>query len=379
MNSRDRDPLPVFGPVLPLIRIGLLLLAGAGCAPHAARSEDRPNVLWITLSGLRPDHLSACGYERPTDPWFATNLVPRGRLYLEAAARPGFVESAVAELVTGRSFDSLVREGHPLNDPNRRRLLPKALTFAEILRLNGYDCAAFSHVPWLGPADRSFAQGFDTFVLNRIPVQYPWPRLGITRRGAIFEDAAVWIRGRDRPGRPWFVWIYSVFNRPPLDVSDEFVLPWDEDGVYQSFSRRERGLLRRFHRRGDRRFTRDEAEAVRILYDGTVSYVDRWLQAFFEQLDSKNLLDDTLVIVSGDVPLPLPVPGCPAVPCDAAGIPRRIPLLVIRPSGRWAGTIDTETASLVAVAPTLLDFLGIRRPGRMADLTLMPSGKEPSP
>ena len=172
----------------------LVVAVAAGGLGCGCRRRPAPDVLWITLGGLRADRMSAYGYERATDPYFAQVAAPLGRLYEACRGSAEGSAVGVGQLVAGRTASSLLREGHPLRDRQQPRLLSRALTIAELLRIKGYDTAAFSHARWIGVADRGFAQGFEVHSLNRPSTTFPVPQLDTWREGAVFFDALRWIR-----------------------------------------------------------------------------------------------------------------------------------------------------------------------------------------
>lgn len=355
--------------VLPACALGLLAVC-AGC-----RRPPAPNVLWITLGGLRADRLGAYGYARDTDPYFANVIVPLGRLYEGCRGAAEGAPSGVAQIVSGRTPSSLLLEGHPLRDPRQPRLLSAAFTFAELLRLKGYRCAAFSHARWIGPADRGFAQGFEVFALNRPGAMFPVPQVEEWRKGAVFYDALQWIReeaGNGPESGPWFAWIYSAFNLPPLDLPPRYVDRWDDEGRLKDT---DIGVLGRYHRWDRHVFTEDEADAVGALYDAAVSYTDEWLDLLFGALSAIPTGRPMIVVISGDAPAPLPAAGCPLVPCDVALADDRVPLLIVAPRGAWARERDPDPATPAGIAPTVLHLMGLRRPRRMDGGLLLPVSK----
>lgn len=115
-------------------------------------------------------------------------------------------------------------------------------------------------------------------------------------------------------------------------------------------------------------------DAVRDAYAREVRAVDAALGRFMNQLDDAGLADRTVVILTGDSGIALGEQGVFGHP---AGIWHRrayhVPLLIKDPAGRWAGDTSSWFASTHDIPPTILSYLGITIPGKMAgeDLTTL--------
>lgn len=116
------------------------------------------------------------------------------------------------------------------------------------------------------------------------------------------------------------------------------------------------------------------ADTVRERYAAEVRAVDAALGRFMNQLDDAGLADDTVVVFVGDSGIALGEQGVFGHP---AGVWRRrvyqVPMLIRDPRRRWAGDTSSWFVSTHDIAPTILSYLGITAPGKMAgeDLTTL--------
>jgi len=120
--------------------------------------RTKPNVMIILIDTLRPDHLSAYGYERKTSPNIDA-LAEEGILYRNAFATSNFTGVSIASL-----FTSLYPVSHRFFN-YRNKLSQDWLTLPEFMQHLGYGTAAFSTAPVIS-REFGFSQGFDHFYLT---------------------------------------------------------------------------------------------------------------------------------------------------------------------------------------------------------------------
>lgn len=273
---------------------------GTGSGPSTA---TRPNVFLIVLDTVRADHLSAYGYGRRTSPNI-DRLAAAGVLYEDCISAGSWTLPAHASLFTGL----FPRDHHTTSES--WTLDDSYDTLAEELGKSGYRTAGFSNNVWTNDTS-GLKQGFDTF-------REMWRGQAVRDQGISFDDPAVdmgaaetnqqifqWLDGLPDKTRPFFVFI-NYFEphlpyRPPRPHDNDF-LP---EGVDQETVRR----LRSFYSPREygyilgvpwMKVSEKELEILTALYDGEIAYVDSIVGQLVEGLRSRDLLDDTLLVITSD-------------------------------------------------------------------------------
>jgi arylsulfatase A-like enzyme len=263
-----------------------------------AASAQAPNVLLLVLDTVRALRLSLYGYDRATSPalerWARSSTV-----FEQALATSSWTLPSHAGMFTGRY-------PHELNAGFRTALDDRWPTLAEVLARRGYQTAGFSankeYVSYQTGLTRGFAR-FEDFrvspgqiLLSSSLGRYlAWKRwfqrmtgyfniYGRKDAARVSDDFLSWLN-RGSTGRPFFAFInfYDAhdpyFAPPPFDrrfTSD--TLPYRPPGWL---------MLKRAAR---------ELEA----HEGTLAYLDLEVDRLLTELESRGLLENTLVIITSD-------------------------------------------------------------------------------
>jgi len=121
-----------------------------GCAREVTRAKlgknrdvSSPiNVILVTISTLRADHVGCLGYHRDTTPNF-DGFARQNLLFRNAFATSGWMMPAYGSVIT-----SLYPSRHGATHIEKK-LGPQHYTLAEILKDNGYYCVGFCCNPRL--------------------------------------------------------------------------------------------------------------------------------------------------------------------------------------------------------------------------------------
>lgn len=356
------------------MRVALVLACAllAACSPERAEDAPRRGVLLVAIDGLRADHVACYGYDRATTP--ELDALARAGVRFDAAfsTAPAILQSNAA-LLTG--CDPLVARRQLPPDVTGGALtfwsVPKAAPFLaqEFLR-HGFATAAFVDHPQLGKAF-GFARGFQEFQgLERGSSTAPEDICA----EALFGRLERWLDERDER-EPWFAYVHlGGLER----------VWWESDPAYDTYFQPRAGLdlvppvgdaARLYHALPRARWsggvrTLGEYEAE---YDGALRRLDTALGRCVGELRAAGRLDSTTIVVVGTRGLSFGESGLVLDTGTLSDADLRVPL-VIRPAAgaRFAPGLATRSlASLIDVAPTLLQLAGIPVTSAMQGVSLV--------
>ncbi|HEX6883210.1 MAG TPA: sulfatase-like hydrolase/transferase [Planctomycetota bacterium] len=287
-------------------------LAACGGADQAPLS-----AVLITLDTTNRDALGCYGQALPLTPHL-DRIAAEGLVFEQARSVAPLTLPAHISMLTG-----LVPLRHSVRDNALLPVAGSAETLAERLARAGYQTAAFLSAVVLA-APYGLDQGFDVYDAPQVR-QNRGPTAHILERPAAESVRAAidWLRGRDR-ARPFFLWVHGYDPHGPYDPPAEFL-----------------------------------ARAGGDPYLGEVAALDHAVGELLAALQAEHGLERLVLVVAADHGEGLGDHGerTHAVLCYERMM--RIPLLVRLPDGARAGERVTAPASLVDVAPTVLDALGL--------------------
>lgn len=320
------------------------LLALACCAACSDANAPR-SVLLITIDTLRADHLGVYGAEATA----AGSPTPHIDRF---AAEPTLFERAMAPMpLTRPSHFSILTSLYPREHGvvNNAMALPNSeVTLPEMLREEGFRTGAFVGVRLLDETSGA-QQGFET---------YSAPKTTTRSAEEVVGETLTWLDtlGADES---FFLWVH-VFDphlpyAPPADLRTG--LDPDLEREYPAMDWAELYEVAERHS-GD--IPGNYFEHAKALYQGDVTYTDRWIGKLFEGLGPR--LDDTLTLLTADHGESF---GNGVyfehADCLYEGA-IRIPLIVRYPPLFQAGVRRQQLTSNLDVAPTVLEALGLDIP-----------------
>jgi len=318
-----------------------------------AQVSDLPrNVILITISSLRADHVSCLGYVRDTTPNLDA-FAGENILFRNAFATSGWMMPA-----HGSIFTSLYPTLHGATHIDKS-LGDEHFTLAEILADNGYHCVGFCCNPRLD-REHGFAQGFDLYDDYSVSIMLESLAFGDKetvdinrqRTNTLINDAAIrWLQ--KNTNRPFFMFIHYYDNHwdylPPPPYSERY--DPDYDGPIDGMQIAREPLF------SNPPSERDIQHMI-ALYDSEIKQTDNDLGEMLKVLKETGVSDNSIIIILGDHGEQFYEHGH----TSHHGIYEElihVPLAVLIPA-EWARgkTIDS-LVSQVDILPTILDFLQI--------------------
>ncbi|MCA9600455.1 MAG: sulfatase-like hydrolase/transferase, partial [Myxococcales bacterium] len=278
------------------------LVCGPAVAEQGKARVDAPtaasNVLFVVVDTLRADHLPDFGYasgKTPNLSAFANDAIRFDQAFSNASwTRPSF-----ASILTGR---------YPSNHGvmSKASVLPEEVpTMAESLHDAGYYTFGlvtnYNVAPYF-----NFQQGFDEyrylepeFVLGaddqaakllliqtlRRAIETYRAKSGTVHAGTAYRDATT-VNGELRrwferaPAAPWFAFVGYMDPHDPY-----FAHPYTGNG---------------YSRAAHQNPQASEADALRKLYDGEVTYWDEEFGALLADLKKRGVYDDMTIVITAD-------------------------------------------------------------------------------
>ncbi len=334
-----------------LRRVTCALVAGVGllaCGGEAVRGPRPLNLIVILVDTLRADHLGYHGYSQATSPRL-DSLAEDSVVFLRHTGQASRTGPSVATLFTGlhaRSHGVV----NPLSHFDAKGTLDASrLTLAEILSDVGYRCAGFTANSNVS-ARFGFSQGFEFYQLLR------WEKAEVLNRAALAWIEEWTVEAEPRP--PFCLYLQYVDTHSPYEAPTPFVKKFASPDY--------RGRITGSHRHLDEvvagRLALDAADLVQLhaLYDAEIRYLDSQLGVLLVALETKGLLDESLVVFVSDHGEELLDHGSALHGYTLYEEQLRIPLMIRHPElpARRVSRLSRQ----VDVLPTVLELLGIPIP-----------------
>jgi arylsulfatase A-like enzyme len=326
--------------------IGLLLLASSGPfgCEGAGPSDDRWNLILISIDSLRADHLHSYGYRRKTSPSIDA-FAKEGVLFENAIAQSPWTLPSHASLLT-----SLYARTHGADEASHA-IGSETSTLASALQGAGYRTHAvvsgtfmwsrFGFNIGFDTYDDSLIQ--DTFKKNHEATTTPRVHARIQR---ILDDAS----------GPFFLfahyWDVHYDYIPPPPFARRFGHKYDGEMTSNQFIKNPA-----IHKDMN---PRDLRHLV-ALYDGEIAWVDSYIGKLIADLKRRNLYDRTVIVLTADHGDEFFEHGEKGHQHSLYQELLHVPLIVRVPKAE-GGRRVTDRVELIDVMPTLLNLLGVAAP-----------------
>jgi len=317
--------------------LGLPVLLGAAivsllnCRSVEDENTNDLSLIWISLDTLRADHLGAHGYHRDTSP-FMDSLARRG-LYFDWVVSPQ--NSTLPSHLTMFTGIHPMVHGiyHHLKRPGLRLgssvpTLPKVLSeagFRTLARVDGGNMRGTF----------GFADGFDSYD----DVRGPLPK----KLQNVLSDLDALV-----PGERFFYLIHTFEIHAPYEP------PPSHDKLYAGSD------------------LEDDVQLALDQYDASIRFVDDELRRFVAELEARDLLSSTILVITSDHGESFGEYGIPDVGHTGNNLHQnitRVPWILLHPELQYRGRIE-DRVGLIDFPNTILALLGIaeRFPGGGRDV-----------
>ena len=295
------------------VLLTLLLALGGACAEPVV--VDARSVVLVTLDTTRADALLAFGGQREIAPSLES-LARESICFTEARTVAPLTLPAHASMFTG-----LYPPRHGVRDNGPASLTGEADTLAEIAARAGFQTAGFVGSMAL---DRAYgaAQGFEAWSQPAGDDDRMRGQISDRTAREVIADARTWLARRDR-NRPFFLWVHLFDPHAPYVAWPEHV-----------------------------------QRAGGHPYWSEVAAMDAALSVLFEDLRRERYFERGTLCVAGDHGEALGEHGEDTHGQHVWDSTIRVPLFVRLPGARNA-RMDARAASVVDIAPTLVQAMGL--------------------
>jgi len=315
-----------------------LLIFLVSCAFTACDSppKDVPNVVIIVMDTARQDRLDCYGYNRNTSP-VLTELVKNSSTYTRAYTPGGWTPPAHASLFTGlfSIAHQTTQEAWKMGD--------SLTTLAEVFKTEGYETIGIIENPMLNKRN-NFDQGF-----SRYYECWRFAEKGENRAFTLLKKSL----NKRKARKPFFMFINLIEPHSPYDSSKQF----KNQFISNQSVTLEKNMWPEFFL-GKKTFTDDEIRHLNELYDAELLYVDYVIGKMMRELQSRNLWQDTVFIVTSDHGENI---GDHEMMDHVFSLHEsiiKIPLIIHYPKLFPSGTSHEYPVQLTDIFPTLLEIIG---------------------
>lgn len=325
-----------------------ILLKRDGRSVDAATTpRSRPNVVLVSISGLRGDRVSGSAASQLVAPRL-DRLAREGVSFRKALAPAPWSPPSQVSLLT-----SLYPSYHGVEwyqGKDGPRLAANEPRLAVSLEQAGYRTAAM----WADPAYRlrlGWERGFDTYEILR------------ANAAVLVQRAMLWLEWQE------FLTVRGLSDEPTFlmlqlaDLGAPFTAP-------EAYVRAVAGAAAEVPSLDGEPIHGSAHE--RLLYDAEVRFVDDQIGLLCDALVRLGRWGDTLFVATSDHGYSLGERGAAATGLNLHDEFLHVPLVFSLPTQLAAEQQSSIVVTLLDVMPTVLDFVGVERPGSLQGRTLRP-------
>jgi arylsulfatase len=303
---------------------------------------SHPNVILIGMDTLRADALGAWGRTPSLTPNL-DRLAEQSDVWPEAFTVFNSTNPSFVSMMTG-----LYGKSHGVYD--LKTPLPRShTTLAEHLAGAGYDTFAVISASHLGDHNSGLGQGFGSVVRA---TEHHAAELAV-------DTTLDWIADRKSNPRPFFAWLHLFDAHTPHTPPHPYALGFLPASALGLDPVR---AWVPFRQPGARTFTEPVLGGQRDLYDGEVAYLDRQIGRLIGFLESRDLLEDTVLVLVADHGESLGEHGVLFRHVGLHDTTTHVPLMVRWPGVERQGRRIAGLVQTIDVFPTILKAAGLTPP-----------------
>lgn len=246
-------------------------------------SRKARNVVVVMIDTLRADHTSPYTKTRVKTPVF-DRVAREGVLFERMSAVEDWTKPSCATMLTGLYPCTHKTQTDMGKLPGKVRMISQELGSKGVATgafiANGYVSGKFG-----------FKKGWDHYT-NYI-------REGkITDAEHVFADAASWIESNK--DRRFYAYVHTIDPHVPYSPPKDFLAMYDDQPYSGPVEPRKTHLLLEDIKKEKFKPTDRDKKRIEALYDGEISYHDKWFGGFLQKLADLGVLEDTLIMVVSD-------------------------------------------------------------------------------
>jgi arylsulfatase A-like enzyme len=247
--------------------------------------------------------------------------------------------------------------------------LPDGLTtIAAELRKGGYQTAAIIVNP-CASSKYGFNRGFDMFDDNSIQLAAGLGDLDLNNNlvsDKLTQYAVKWLKSGRQRNRPFFLYLFY------FDPHYDYMPPSPYDGMFTDpdyYGGQDGSKITTLE---GKMLSKADKEQIIGLYDGEIRFTDDQIKILLDTLRSMNLLDDSLLVITGDHGEEFWEHDGVAHGHTLYDELLRVPLIIHWPKEIKPKQIIGKQVSLIDLMPTILDMAGLPIPRQCRGQSLVP-------
>ena len=323
---------------LAIFFIFVLILSGifpqsALCAQPSPTSVAKPDVFLITIDTLRADHVACYGYKQIETPTIDA-IAADGVRFTHAFTHSPITNTSHTTILTGLlpSIHGVTDFGVPLS--------PQHVTWAELLKKQGYQTAAFIGAVILDSQTLApgLDRGFDFY--DNFPAKPDtrerWGR--VERRAmTVVQHAESWLTQHPDSKAPRFLWVHLFDPHDPYEPPPPF-----------------------------------SEKYAQHLYDGEIAYADSALGHFIATLKKSGAYQNAIIIIVGDHGEGLGEHGEDTHGLFLYDSTLHVPLIIKTPGAAHHGMVIDALVRTTDILPTVLSLTNTPAPAELNGESLIP-------